>query len=131
MNNCKYIVQHFCSLILIVASKIQCCVDHQGINIRIIIFSTSIRKNSNSRYREGEPILHVKEIVEGPIYPRRPHVAAVKQIHPQKDKVTAQNAHLEEIDEVRNDIYRASKKNFMTTRKTADVLNYYDSLIKM
>ena len=88
-----------------------------------------IRKNAHSRYREGEPILHVKEIVDSPIYLRRGTNAALKHIL--KDKVKAQNAHLGQIDEVRNDIYRASKKNFATTRKTSDVLRYYDSQIKM
>ena len=90
-----------------------------------------IRKNAHSRYREGDPILHVKEIVDSPIYLRRGANAALKHIHTLKDKVAAQNAHLGQIDEVRNDIYRASKKNFATTRKTSDVLRYYDSQIKM
>ena len=91
----------------------------------------SIRKNAHSRYREGEPILHVKEIVDSPIYVRRENNADLKQINLQKDKITPQNAHMGEIDEVRKGIYKASKKNFITTRKTADVLKYYDSLIKM
>ena len=54
-----------------------------------------------------------------------------KKTFPQKDKTSSQNTYVDELDEVKNDIYRASKKNFMTTRKTADVLRYYDSLIKM
>ena len=53
--------------------------------------------------------------MDSPIYPRRGAHAALKQIHPLIDKVKAQNAHLGQIDEVRNDIYRASKKNFATT----------------
>ena len=69
--------------------------------------------------------------MDSPIYPRRGAHAALKQIHPLIDKVKAQNAHLGQIDEVRNDIYRASKKNFAMTRKTSDVLRYYDSQIKM
>ena len=91
----------------------------------------SFRKSKHSRYREGDPILHIKEIVERPIYPKRAVHATLKNTFPQKDKTSSQKAYLDELDEVKNDIYRASKKNFITTRKTADVLRYYDSLIKM
>ena len=85
------------------------------------------RHNANSRYREGDPILHVKEIVDSPLYGRRKN-APIRHIYLRNDKFGSETPHLADIGDVKHDIYRDSKKNFMDRGKgTTGGYKYYDA----
>ena len=84
------------------------------------------RHNANSRYREGEPILHVKEIVDSPLYGRRKN-APTRHIYVKNKKIGSENPHLGDIGDVKHDIFRASKKNFMDSGKDGRDYKYYNS----
>ena len=88
---------------------------------RCIIF----RYNSNSRYYEGDPILHVKEIVDSPIYNRRDKSSDV-QSNVYEDKSVPDNSNFDDLDDVKGDFYTASKKNFIDSQKVHyDYANYH------
>ena len=71
-----------------------------------------LRYNSNSRYYEGDPILHVKEIVDSPIYNRRDK-PSLMQSNVYEDESVPEKSNFDDLDDVKGDFYTASKKNFM------------------
>ena len=70
--------------------------------------------------------MHVKEIVDSPLYGRRKN-APIRHIYLRNDKIGSENPHLGDIGDVKQDIYRASKKNFMDSGKGVRDYKYYNS----
>ena len=87
------------------------------------------RHNTNSRYREGEQILHVKEIVDSPIYTRH-HNSPIRHIYDEEKKeiVQSQNEYQDDLGIVKNHIYTASRNNLLNSRKHHNAYQYYNGI---
>ena len=68
----------------------------------------------------------MKEIVDSSIYDKD-NTAPNGQGYA-SDEIVSEHTHLGDIGDVQNDIYRASKKNYMDSRKTDHGFKYYNNI---